>query len=650
MRSFRNFTQSLFFAPILALRLLLPIAFLQGCASAVTTADQPKLASTSKATAAKMLTDEFFAPKGALIAAGNQKNKQLQPQHSKLSTTALPQAFEVRVLLYSSLSNKVFFETAGLNVANTIRGWETFLKKYQFSYTQINEVSQLERSTSGLLILPSTVALSMREKQAIVDFRARGGSVLSTWLTGVRDEKGVWQGFDFMEQVLDAKVLGDTSAHKDDNFLLPHGDSPVSNVLLAGERIWLERAKNWLPLKLNGRQVAAQIMDWSRSFDSNKHTGAIVFDERPLSADASSRVVTLAYPERLWQTAEPKQLEAIHHNVLTWLLRLPNAYKSAWPAGARSALLLAVDATEVISESDIAVAKLMDDIGVRATYYTLSDHLAKSTNHLIALQTRGHEIAYMGDSFNGFKGQPESVQATRIDNARKLTRESKIIVPEAPGFHAPTESFDKVTKDLLAQRGFGHYIDTMEASEARLPFLDTNSTGKLKPVVFPRTQRGPEDATEEGDVDDGIQSFLSEYKLSVQMGGIAVVRMPTQSLLPLDDWTKVFAGLNQNREGVWSATASQIAHWWRERERVSVSLRGQINQTELTIEVKGAEAINEPVVVFVNLPKYGAIVRINSASSIAEKVKIVAVDRWRIGLVLNDVPVGSHSVPISITY
>jgi hypothetical protein len=649
MLVFRNSIGKVLFTPFLVLGFLLPAALMQGCASGAPIAEQPAATNVNKTPTTKQLSDDFFTPKGVLAAAAKQKNTKLQAQHPKLVTTAVPQPFEARVLLYSSTSNKAFFEKAGLNVANTIRGWESFLKKYQFSYAQISEVSQLERSSSGLLILPSTVALSAREKQAVVDFRARGGSVLSTWLTGVRDEKGAWHGFDFMEQVLDAKVIGDTSAHKDDNFLLPHGDSPVTNVMLAGERVWLERAKHWLPLKLNGRHIAAQIMDWSRSFDANKNTGAIVFDERPLASQASSRAVSLAYPERLWQTAEPKQLEAIHHNILTWLLRLPNAYKGAWPAGTSSALLVAVDAAEVVSESDMAVAKQMELNGIRATYYTLSDHLAKSSNNLIALQARGHEIAFMGDSFIGFKGQAASVQATRLDKARKLTQELQISVPATPGFHAPTESFDKTTKELLAQRGFGHYIDTMEASEARLPFIAKDGSGSIQPVVFPRTQRGPEDATEEGDVDEGIQSFLSEFSLSTKMGGIAVIRMPTQSLLPTEDWTKVFDGIKQNGQGVWMATASQIANWWRERERVTVGLRGLISQAELMIDISGTETIKEPIVALINLPQIGAIVTVNQNSLIASNVKVIAIDRWRVGVLLKDIPAGSHRLPITIS-
>ena len=46
----------------------------------------------------------------------------------------------------------------------------------------------------GVLLLPSVVALSQADRDAIKKFRQRGGSILSTWLTGVRTENGDWVG------------------------------------------------------------------------------------------------------------------------------------------------------------------------------------------------------------------------------------------------------------------------------------------------------------------------------------------------------------------------------------------------------------------------------------------------------------------------
>ena len=104
------------------------------------------------------------------------------------------------------------------------------------------------------------------ERQAIVDFRARGGSVLATWATGVRGGSGAWLGFGFLERALDTKVVGTTASEKDDNFLMPRGELPVTHSLPAGHRIWTERVPEWLPLRLAAVNPAVHIMDWSRNF------------------------------------------------------------------------------------------------------------------------------------------------------------------------------------------------------------------------------------------------------------------------------------------------------------------------------------------------------------------------------------------------
>ena len=91
-----------------------------------------------------------------------------------------------------------------------------------------NNAKEIEKIPNyGVLLLPSVVALSQADRDAIKKFRQRGGSILSTWLTGVHTENGDWVGYDFMENVLGVKVIGNTQDAKDDNFIVVHGDNPV---------------------------------------------------------------------------------------------------------------------------------------------------------------------------------------------------------------------------------------------------------------------------------------------------------------------------------------------------------------------------------------------------------------------------------------
>jgi hypothetical protein len=615
---------------------------LLGCAS-----NSPVSPNTSQANGE--VPAGFFIPPKAFALPKGKTATPIGKSYPVFSSPETPTRFVQKVVLYVSKSTQNYFGKAGIDAGYGPQVWEVFLKKYKIPYQIANTQSQLEGSTAGVLILPSTVALSAQERKAIVNFRAKGGSVLATWLCGVRDENGEWLGFDFMETALDAKVIGDTSGEKDDNFLMPNGDSPVTNTLPAGRRVWLERVKEWYPLRLSGRYGAAHIMDWSRTFTVDKETTVMVFDEHPLATNRASRSVVLGYPERLWQSANPEHLEAINYNALSWLLRLPNAYKPAWPAPYSSAMALAIGAAEVVAFPDMAFAGLLESIGARATYYSVSEHTHKSAKNLTELQSHGHELAYMGDTFNGFNGQPINTQASRFEKMRLKFKEAGLAMPENPGFHAPTDSYDKTTESLLRQNGYGHYISFMDATESRLPFIaespDQASPSKAATVVLPRTQRGPEDATEEGDVDDGLNSFFGELTLAQKMGGLSVVRLPTQSILPIEDWTKVVEDFKTRKDHMWMATGTQIAQWWRERERVTAYIEGTANSSDLVVDVRGSAAVKNNVVVWVNLPiSNGQLMLVNIDKSVSqvETPKTFSVDQWRAGISLIDLKPGSY--------
>ncbi|MDO8774919.1 MAG: hypothetical protein Q7K57_40670 [Burkholderiaceae bacterium] len=550
------------------------------------------------------------------------------------------------VLLYASPTTRAYFSAGGLDARDNIRVWEVFLRKYKIPFRIVASVEQLEKMLPGVLLLPSSVALSEREKQAVMGFRAKGGGVLASWLTGVRNENGEWRGFGFMETALDAKVAGNTEADEEDNFMMPHGDSPMTHHLPAGLRIWLERVKEWYPLRLIGRHSAAQVMDWSRTFVSGKPSTTIVFDERSQSSGMLSRSVVLGYPERLWRSSDPKFLEAIAYNALMWLLRRPDAYTSAWPYPYASAFVLAVDAAEIIDDTDLNFAKLVEDAGGRATYYVLSGNAAESAAVIKKIQARGHEIGYLGDRFDGFKDQSSGVQAKRLDTMRKVMQDSGVSIAADAGFHAPMESYDKTTEKLLQERAFGHYVAFMDATDARLPFFAPIEAGAVKParamVVLPRTQNGPEDSMEEGDPEIGLKTFLNEFELAEQMGGLSVVRIPNQTLLTKEQSAEIFKHLKARRDRMWLATAGQVAEWWRERERVSARLESSAVAPQLTVTIRGETLLQQAATVWVNLPDSGSSLRLVARGSNGKSPKIASVDAWRAAVVLEGLAPGEY--------
>lgn len=569
--------------------------------------------------------------------------------NSSATTYALTAQTNLRVplvWLYSSSTTQAYFATVGLDAKVNSQLWEIFLQKYKIPFQRITSVDQLEKVQPGVLVLPSTVAMSERERRSIINFRAKGGGVLASWLAGVRSENGNWVGFDFMESALDVRVVGNTQADANDNFLMPYGDSPVTHNLPAGLRIWLERADEWHPLRLVGAHPAAQIMDWSRTMVSGNQGAAIVFDERRQASGKLSRSVVLGYPERLWISADPKAIEAIAHNALMWLLRQPATYIAGWPFPYTSAMVLAVDSPDDVIDADLDFAKSTEEAGGRATYYVLTEIAGISSETLKKLEERGHEIAYLGDRFIGFKHQTSGAQAKRLDTMREEMTTAGVKVVKGAGFHAPMESYDKVTERLLMERGFSHYVSFMDATDARMPFFAPPGEGADKPsnslVVLPRTQGGPEDSESQGSSTNLLSTYFAEMELAEKMAALSVVRIPNQTVLEKPEIDAFFKDMNKRRNRMWVATGSKVANWWRERERVNISLDAIDSMPVLTATINKGLALQQAVTVLVNLPVAGSTLRLISTNGMPDIPKITNVDTWRAAVVLQGLAPGTY--------
>jgi len=550
-----------------------------------------------------------------------------------------------RVQIYASPTTRARLTATGMDASDSVRTWEVFLRKYRIPYQSVVSVEQLEKLQPGVLLLPSAIALTEREKQAVIDFRAKGGGVLSTWMTGVQNETGAWLGYGFMESALDAKVIGSNEGEKEDTFMILHGDNPVTHALPAGLRVWMEHAKDWYPLRMVGRQSAANIMDWSRSVASGKANSTIIFDERKQLSGRLSRSVVLGYPERLWRSGDPKALEAIAYNVLMWLLRQPDAYVPSWPYPYGSALMVAVAASDVMIDVDLLFAKMMEDTGGRATYYMLSENAAKSARILQQIQAKGHEVAYHGDRFEGFKDQPAAVQNKRLGTMITEMKEAGFNLPGDTGFRAPMDSYDVTTEKLLQERAMGHYLSFMGTMDARLPYFAQTGAGTVKPVkplvVLPRTQSPPEDLMDT-EPEVGMKTFLAELDLVDKMAGLAVVSVPAQSMLSKEQLTEMFDYLKASRSRIWLATATQVADWWRERERVSAALEPAAVGIQLKVSIKGAGPLGRAAAVWVNLPESGALLRLVPALGNTKVPKVANVDNWRNAVLLEGLAPGDY--------
>ncbi|MCA0327941.1 MAG: polysaccharide deacetylase family protein [Proteobacteria bacterium] len=554
---------------------------------------------------------------------------------------------DIQAWLYVSSASQAHLMTLGADPTTGTRVWENYLQQAELSFARISDPADLTRiEPSGVLILASTVVLSDAEKQAVWRWRERGGSVLSTWQTGTYAPSGEPLGYGFMRETLDVEVAGDTQDEPDDTFMMVHGDQPVAHSLPAGTRVWLERVPRQLPLRLVGKQEAAQIMDWSRTVNARKPAGLIAYHERRMPSGRSSRVVTVGYPEQNWQRSDPRQLKAITGDILAWLLRRPGAYLGAWPAPYTNALLLALQAAEPVSETDVALARIFRGLGGRLTCYVQGANAGRSAPGVRKLLDQGHEIGYLGDTFEAFKDQPVARQAERLDKMQALMTEAGVPVRAPAGFAPPLDAYDATTRRLVRERGFDTYLSFMEMTEARLPFF-AEGVGRDGTVVLPRSLIGPEEALEEDD-STGLDNFLAALELSARMGSLSVVRLPTQSLLVAEQLKRVLDKIGSLGPGTWLASASQLAQWWRAQTRVAVRLTPHPQGQMLSAEVGQGFASTKPVAIWIDLPQSHSKARLQALDNGSRPPPLIVVAPGRALISWRAPAAGTHRWLLSI--
>jgi hypothetical protein len=585
--------------------------------------------------------DPQVIPSGAFAAQPGAEVVSLPPSPSGKVAVLKP-----GVVLYASQSSVDYWQTQGVDHKLNIRVWEIFLRKYRIPFDTVKQVEKLESASASVLILPSSVALTEREMLAVRAFRLKGGSVLSTWVAGVRSDKGQWLGFGFMRDVLGVSVVGDSSVDEDVGYMMTFGEGLVTHQLPAGQRVWLERVKGLYPVKLVSQSTSAQLVDWSRKLVPQSG-GVVVANEQVLAPPNWSRVVALGFGERVWMSADPKSVESIMYTSLAWLLRQPDAYLANWPLPHQSAMAVAIDAPEVLDDLDVLFSQRVERLGTRATFYVSASVSEKSRPALQKLITAGHFIGYYGDKFEGFRGQSPTKQAERLQTMVQTFKLAGVL-PTLPGaFEAPMLTEDATTVKLISEMGFGSYVGFMDKTDDCLPKI-TSKVQSLALVMLPHTLDGPEDLIAEGDPVEGRDKFLQEYDLAIKMGGVALAKFPNQSLLSPEDADVLFERFARSDGVPWRASPHEVAAWWADRDHLMLQTQRTRTGFRWVVQVGGGfSGVKTPYVV-VTLPYPDAAVSWVGSPVGGGGPSIARLDAWRVAVPLAGLKEGTNVYEINV--
>jgi hypothetical protein len=583
---------------------------------------------------------------------------------------------DVRIWLYTSVASQQSKMRLGIDPTTALRIWEGYLREARLPSARVSDHQHLDALPSdGLLILPSTIVLNDAEKRAVQAWRERGGSVLSTWRVGTHSADGQFVNHDFMRDTLDVQVVGDTEAQPADVFLILHGEELISHSIPAGTRMWLERVPKQLPLRMIGQRDAAQMTDWSRNYSAKLPSSAVTFSERQMKSGQYSRVVNLGFAEQNWQRSDPKVLKALADGVTAWLLHRPSAYLGRWPYPFRSASLISMQAGELPDQRDLAFARKLESINGRLTLYVVGIDAGSALALARQFQQGGHEIAYLGDEYEPFRGQSIVKQAQRMDSMRRYFSKASLPPADPSSLAIPADTYDQTTLAVAAARGFNNILGFTEVSEDQLPVFLKRSTnsGTLTTaasgmtatwmslaalpepaprdvsggmLILPRTLPGPEEAIA-GDAASGFDTFLKSFNTAHRAGGLAVVRLPTQTSMTASQTQAFFETLSRVQTQTWITTASQLTAWWRQRAAIAFSESSDETGLIVNAVVPKGAVPSAPLSIWVTLPRRLARLRLDALEGSGELPRIAELEPDRTALVWRPPGPGKYRWKIS---
>ena len=548
---------------------------------------------------------------------------------------------ESDVMLYSSPNSRAYLAGIGGNYETLLVPWRTYFLDRKLAVKEIQDASLLRNIKKGVLVLPSAIALSEEERNDILAFRAKGGAILTTWATGTRNDKGDWEGWQFLEK-LGAKVLGEIASDAEVNHLILTGESPVSHTHPAGQRIGLGKTSESL-LRATGEMVAGRFMNWARITDaSRRNEGAIVYTE---SSGDSGRVVFFAFAESTWES-RPYPAYVFIDDTLKWLQREPSIVLAAWPNGKRAAQVIEMDTEDGFANA-LPFASIMQALDYPATFYVLTS-VGKLFPDVLTALARDFEVGYHGDVHDSFKGQTAAVQEQRMQNMRA---EMATVIPDTKaitGFRAPTEGYDATTDQLLPKYGIRHHVSGPNDTEGRLPFI-AKIEGLAKEdalVVLPRTQRDDINLNwEKLSAEQTTQALIDDFDLVVDTGAFGLLSIHSQNFKPDGTLTKAMPGFlvhtKQRRGLVWKARAGEVADWWRERERVKISYSNSGKRIQFNITVTGTKPVNGASFVMM-MPQKGLLPIVQPTRIGEVKPVVSAIDNYRATILFDSLPPGNH--------
>ena len=546
------------------------------------------------------------------------------------------------VTLYASSNTEAYFKRIGGNYETLLVPWRGYFTTRKQGFKEIRTAEELSKQKAGVMILPSALSLSTEERAEILAYRAKGGSILSTWATGTRNGKGEWEGWQLLDS-MGVKMLGEMPITDEARNLTLAGESPLSHTLPAGKRIWMDKTSEPL-LRVKGEFIAARFMDFARITDeARRNEGAVVYSE---AAGGLNRVAYFAFAESAWES-HPLAAYDLIEDTLRWLRREPALVRASWPDGKSAAQIIEMDTEEGFPNA-LPFAEMMQSLDYRATFYVLTS-VGKLFPDILTKLARDFEVGYHADVHNSFKGQPASIQEQRIQNMKAEMASVVTDISRMTGFRAPTEGYDDTTEVLLQKAGIRHHAADPARTEGRLPIFVKQDGVAIEDalIVLPRTQRDDINLTRQNlSVEQTRTELIEDFDLVLETGALGLLSVHSQNFGSDSTLAKAMPGflehLKERRAKVWLASAGRVADWWRERDRFKLSYGNSGRRVEFNITITGKTPLSGATVIAM-LPQKGILPEVESLKIGMPKPVVSRIDDFRASVVFPPLPPGNYA-------
>ncbi len=467
-----------------------------------------------------------------------------------------------------------FFGSAGTLDAHAAY-WRELLPSLNIPCDLISD-AQLEEGLNPyqVLVLPSAVCLSEREKQNIRAFLKGGKGVVCTWAVGTRDEQGNWSGWNFLQELTGADSF--QSPQRDPPWLISFANgSPVTVGAPSGSRIQVDS-----PERLEAKALTADAY-WSDAHLSPvdpalppNFLGAVI--HQPLGP---GRVVWFGFQENSAIEGRDNKviLDSALTNAVVWAGQRVLAAVEPWPRGHSDAVVLALDVEQDYENASYAADAFLKD-QTKGTFFCATNTVRQDRD-LVQLLQRAGELASHGNTHQDFSGPWVLPQFFRLESSRwTLWRLGKTW---AGGFHAPEDVANPRTIRALAGAGFRYYLASGEGHNSVLPVILEVSQSLAtfhRELRLVRLSRMTDDDLHFSPLGIGgleprwiVERVLSDFDIVSGLGGLYVLAFHTQGL-SAPEYSGVLSQLIEKwkNRATWVATGQEVAEWWAKRSQLSV--------------------------------------------------------------------------------